>query len=37
VEDPELDYKCLGRKVDKVRQNRAVFSRQKVLTDIFER
>jgi hypothetical protein len=37
VEDPEPDYKCLGRKVGKVRQDRAVFNRQKVSTDIFER
>jgi hypothetical protein len=37
VEDPEPDYKCLGKKVGKVRQDRAVFGGQKVLTDIFKR
>jgi hypothetical protein len=35
VEDLKLDYKCLGREVDKVGQDRAVFSGQEVLTDIF--
>jgi hypothetical protein len=25
VEDPELDYKCLGREAGKVGQDRAVF------------
>jgi hypothetical protein len=37
VEDPEPDYKCLGREAGGIRQNRAVFSRQEVLKDIFER
>jgi hypothetical protein len=37
VKDPELDYKYLGKEVSKVGQNRAVFSRQEVLTDIFGR
>jgi hypothetical protein len=37
MKNPELNYKCLRRKADKVRQNKAVFSRQEVLTDIFER
>jgi hypothetical protein len=37
VKDPKLDYKYLGKKADKVGQNKAVFSRQKVLTDIFKR
>jgi hypothetical protein len=37
VEDPEPDYKCLGRKAGKVRQDRAVFGGREVLTDIFER
>jgi hypothetical protein len=37
VEDPEPDYKCLRRKAGKIKQNRAVFSRQKVLTNIFKR
>jgi hypothetical protein len=36
VEDLKLDYKCLRRKAGKVRQNKAVFGRQKVLTDIFK-
>jgi hypothetical protein len=37
VKDPEPNYKCLRKEADKVRQNRAVFSGQKVLTDIFKR
>jgi hypothetical protein len=37
VKDPKPDYKCLRRKAGKVRQDRAVFDRQKVLTDIFKR
>jgi hypothetical protein len=37
VEDPEPDYKCLKKKADKVGQNRAVFGRQEVLTNIFKR
>jgi hypothetical protein len=37
VEDPELDYKCLGREVGEVGQDRAVFGGREVLTDIFER
>jgi hypothetical protein len=37
VEDPKLDYKCLEREAGGVGQDRAVFGRQEVLTDIFER
>jgi hypothetical protein len=37
VEDPEPDYECLGKKAGKVGQNKAVFDRQEVLTDIFGR
>jgi hypothetical protein len=37
VKNLELDYKCLGKKAGKIRQDRAVFSRQEVLTDIFKR
>jgi hypothetical protein len=37
VEDSELDYKCLEKKAGEIKQDRAVFSRQKVITDIFER
>jgi hypothetical protein len=37
VEDPEPDYKCLGREASKIEQDRAVFSGQKVSTDIFRR
>jgi hypothetical protein len=37
VKDPEPDYKYLRKKASKVRQNRAVFGGQKVLTDIFKR
>jgi hypothetical protein len=37
VKDPEPDYKCLGKKADKVGQDRAVFGGQEVLTDIFGR
>jgi hypothetical protein len=37
VEDPKLDYKCLGREADGVGQDKAVFGRQEVLTDIFKR
>jgi hypothetical protein len=37
VEDPELDYKCLRKKAGKVRQNKAVFDGQEVLTNIFRR
>jgi hypothetical protein len=36
MKDPEPDYKCLGREADKVKQDRAVFSRQEVLTNIFK-
>jgi hypothetical protein len=36
VEDPELDHECLGKKAGEVEQDRAVFGRQEVLTDIFE-
>jgi hypothetical protein len=35
MEDPEPDYKCLGKEADRVGQDRAVFGRQEVLTDIF--
>jgi hypothetical protein len=37
VEDPKPDYKCLGKEAGKVRQDRAVFGGQEVLTDIFKR
>jgi hypothetical protein len=37
VKDLKPDYKCLRKEADKIKQNRAVFNRQKVLTDIFER
>jgi hypothetical protein len=37
VEDLKLDYKCLKREANKIRQDKAVFDRQKVLTDIFKR
>jgi hypothetical protein len=37
VKDPEPDYKCLEREANKVRQDRAVFGGQEVLTNIFER
>jgi hypothetical protein len=37
VKDPKPDYKCLGRKVGGVGQDKAVFGKQKVLTDIFGR
>jgi hypothetical protein len=37
MEDPEPDYKCLRREAGKIGQDRAVFNRQKVLTNIFER
>jgi hypothetical protein len=37
VEDLEPDYKCLKREAGKVKQDKAVFDRQKVLTNIFER
>jgi hypothetical protein len=37
VKDPEPDYKCLRRKAGKIEQDRAVFSGQEVLTDIFKR
>jgi hypothetical protein len=37
VKDPKPDHKCLGREADKVRQDRAVFGGQEVLTDIFRR
>jgi hypothetical protein len=36
VEDLKLDYKCLKRKAGKVRQNKVVFNRQKMLTNIFK-
>jgi hypothetical protein len=37
VKDPEPDYKCLGREAGKIRQDKAVFGKQKVLTNIFGR
>jgi hypothetical protein len=37
VEDLKPDYKCLEREVGKVGQDRAVFGRQEVLTNIFKR
>jgi hypothetical protein len=37
MKDPKLDYKCLGREADKIGQDRAVFSRREVLTNIFGR
>jgi hypothetical protein len=37
VKDPEPDYKCLRKEADKIGQDRAVFSEQEVLTDIFKR
>jgi hypothetical protein len=37
VKDLKPDYKCLKRKVNKVKQDKAVFGGQKVLTDIFGR
>jgi hypothetical protein len=37
VKDLEPDYKCLEREVDEIKQDKAVFSRREVLTDIFER
>jgi hypothetical protein len=37
VKDPEPDYKCLGKEADKIGQDKAVFDRQEVLTNIFER
>jgi hypothetical protein len=37
VKDLKPDYECLRRKVSKVRQDKAVFSGQEVLTNIFER
>jgi hypothetical protein len=37
VKDLEPDYKCLEREAGKVRQDKAVFGRREVLTDIFER
>jgi hypothetical protein len=37
VKDPKPDYKCLRKEAGKIRQNRAVFGGQEVLTDIFER
>jgi hypothetical protein len=37
IKDLEPDYKYLKRKAGKVRQNKAVFNRQKVLTNIFKR
>jgi hypothetical protein len=37
MKDPEPDYKCLEREASKVKQDKAVFNRQKVLTNIFER
>jgi hypothetical protein len=37
VEDLEPDYKCPGKKAGKVRQDKAVFGRQEVSTDIFKR
>jgi hypothetical protein len=37
IEDPEPDYKYLRREADKVRQDKAVFNRQEMLTNIFKR
>jgi hypothetical protein len=37
VEDPEPDYKCLRKKAGGVKQDKAVFSRQEVLINIFKR
>jgi hypothetical protein len=37
VKDLKLNYKCLRRETGKVRQDRAVFSGQEVLINIFER
>jgi hypothetical protein len=37
VEDLKPDYKCLGREAGKVRQDKAVFGGQEVLTNIFKR
>jgi hypothetical protein len=37
VKDPELDYKCLRKETGKVGQDRAVFSGQEVLINIFKR
>jgi hypothetical protein len=37
VKDPELNYKCLRREADKVKQNKAIFNRQEMLTNIFKR
>jgi hypothetical protein len=37
VEDSEPDYKCPEKKASKVGQDKAVFSKQKVSTDIFKR
>jgi hypothetical protein len=37
VEDPELDYECLRREAGEIGQDKAIFGRRKVLTDIFGR
>jgi hypothetical protein len=37
VKDPEPDYKCLEREAGKIGQNKAVFNRQEMLTNIFKR
>jgi hypothetical protein len=37
VEDPEPDHKCLEKEAGEVGQDKAVFNRQEVSTDIFER
>jgi hypothetical protein len=37
VKDPEPDHKCLGKEAGEVGQDRAVFGRQEVSTDIFGR
>jgi hypothetical protein len=37
VKDLKPDYKYLKRKAGKVRQDKAVFDRQEVLTNIFKR
>jgi hypothetical protein len=37
VEDLKPDYKYLRKKANKIRQNKAVFGRQKVLINIFKR
>jgi hypothetical protein len=36
VKDLKPDYKCLKKKAGEVRQDKAVFGRQEVLTNIFK-